>query len=77
MHGDDHSGNLFVDAGRTGFYDWAVAGRFPGMRDVSYFSCNSLPDGLRRAEGDRLLARYLAALAARGVVLEARVAHDQ
>ena len=27
IHGDTHSGNLFVDAGRTGFYDWAVAGR--------------------------------------------------
>jgi Phosphotransferase enzyme family len=23
IHGDTHSGNLFVDAGRTGFYDWA------------------------------------------------------
>ena len=30
IHGDDHSGNLFVDAGRTGFYDWAVASRAPG-----------------------------------------------
>jgi hypothetical protein len=37
IHGDDHIGNLFVDAGRTGFYDWAVASRHPGMRDVSYF----------------------------------------
>ena len=43
IHGDDHIGNLFVDGDRTGFYDWAVASRFPGMRDVSYFLCNSLP----------------------------------
>lgn len=27
IHGDTHSGNLFVDAGRTGFYDWG--GRWP------------------------------------------------
>lgn len=77
VHGDDHIGNLFVDAGRTGFYDWAVASRSPGMRDVAYFLCNSLPDAVRRAEEDRLIARYLAALADRGVTLDPRTAHDQ
>ena len=51
IHGDTHSGNLFVDAGRTGFFDWAVAGRGPGVRDVAYFLCNSLPVETRRAEG--------------------------
>ena len=30
IHGDDHIGNLFVDDGRTGFYDWAVACQLPG-----------------------------------------------
>ena len=50
IHGDTHSGNLFVDAGRTGFYDWAVAGRAPGVRDVAYFLCNSLPVATRRSE---------------------------
>ena len=50
IHGDTHSGNLFVDGGRTGFYDWAVAGRGPGVRDVAYFLCNSLPVEIRRAE---------------------------
>ena len=30
IHGDDHIGNLFVDGGRTGFYDWAVASQLPG-----------------------------------------------
>ncbi len=29
IHGDDHIGNLFVDGGRTGFYDWAVASLLP------------------------------------------------
>jgi hypothetical protein len=77
IHGDDHIGNLFVDDGRTGFYDWAVASRYPGMRDVAYFLCNSLPTEVRRAEEDALLARYRSALAAGGVVLDASLAREQ
>ena len=77
IHGDDHIGNLFVDAGRTGFYDWAVASRAPGVRDVAYFLCNSMPVEARRAQEGPLLARYLAALAANGWVLDERTAHDQ
>ncbi len=77
IHGDDHIGNLFVDDGRTGFYDWAVASRYPGMRDVAYFLCNSLPTEVRRAEEDSLLARYRSALAAGGVVLDASLAREQ
>lgn len=77
IHGDTHSGNLFVDGGRTGFYDWAVVGRGPGMRDVAYFLCNSLPTELRRAEQDALLARYRSALQARGVALDERTAAEQ
>jgi aminoglycoside phosphotransferase (APT) family kinase protein len=77
IHGDDHIGNLFVDRGRTGFYDWAVASRYPGMRDVAYFLCNSLPTDLRRAEEDALLARYRSALAADGIVLDDATAREQ
>jgi len=77
IHGDDHIGNLFVDNGRTGFYDWAVASRYPGMRDVAYFLCNSLPTDVRRAEQDSLIARYRARVAARGVELDAAVAEEQ
>ena len=77
IHGDDHIGNLFVDGGRTGFYDWAVASRAPGVRDVAYFLCNSLPVETHRAEQDSLLARYLAALAANGWTLDKGAAHDQ
>jgi aminoglycoside phosphotransferase (APT) family kinase protein len=77
IHGDDHIGNLFVDGGRTGFYDWAVASRYPGMRDVAYFLCNSLPTDVRRAEEGALVARYRAGLAARGVDLDERTAWDQ
>jgi aminoglycoside phosphotransferase (APT) family kinase protein len=77
IHGDTHSGNLFVDAGRTGFYDWAVAGRAPGVRDVAYFLCNSLPVPTRRAEEDAMLDRYLAGLAGRGVTLDKDTADEQ
>lgn len=77
IHGDTHSGNLFVDNGRTGFYDWAVVGRGPGVRDVAYFLCNSLPTDVRRAEQDALLARYRSSLSARQVLLDERAVFDQ
>lgn len=77
IHGDSHMGNLFVHAGRTGFYDWAVASRAPGMRDVAYFLGNSLPPELRRSEDTALLARYRDRLARSGVDLDERTAHDQ
>jgi aminoglycoside phosphotransferase (APT) family kinase protein len=77
IHGDTHSGNLFVDAGRTGFFDWAVAGRGPGVRDVAYFLCNSLPIETRRAQEDSLLSRYRAGLAGNGVALDEHTAHEQ
>jgi hypothetical protein len=77
IHGDDHIGNLFVDGGRTGFYDWAVACRYPGMRDVAYFLCNSLPTEVRRAEEHQLIGRYRAGLAAAGIDLDADLAQEQ
>ena len=77
IHGDDHIGNLFVDSGRTGFYDWAVASRYPGMRDVAYFLCNSLPTELRRAEEGSLIDRYRAGLSAGGVELDGEIAWEQ
>ena len=77
IHGDSHIGNLFVDQGRTGFYDWAVSSRSPGMRDVAYFLCNSIPTELRRAEEASLLERYRAGLARAGVRLDDEVQHAQ
>ncbi|CAN5821423.1 phosphotransferase [soil metagenome] len=77
IHGDNHSGNLFVDGDRTGLYDWAVASRAPGVRDVSYFLCNSLPVETRRAEQDSLLARYRASLAGNGWELDEHTVTEQ
>ena len=77
IHGDDHIGNLFQEDGRTGFYDWAVACQYPGMRDVAYFLCNSMPTEVRRANEEALIARYRAGLAERGVTLADELAHEQ
>jgi aminoglycoside phosphotransferase (APT) family kinase protein len=77
IHGDSHIGNLFVDRGRTGFYDWAVSSRSPGMRDVAYFLCNSLPVEVRRAEEASLLARYRAGLADAGILVDDAVHQAQ
>ena len=43
IHGDPHSGNLFLDGSTIGFLDWGMVSRSPGLRDVAYFCCNSLP----------------------------------
>ena len=77
IHGDNHIRNLFLDGDRVGFYDWAVAGRLPGMRDVAYFLCNSMSPEQRRSSQDELIARYRAGLAAHGVELDAAVADEQ
>ena len=66
IHGDCHLGNLFRDGTRPGFLDWACLAHAPGMRDVAYFLCNSLPTELRRKEERDLLERYRAGLAAVG-----------
>jgi aminoglycoside phosphotransferase (APT) family kinase protein len=67
VHGDCHLGNLFFEGDRVGFLDWQVVTRAPGMRDVSYFLCNSCPDELRRTHERALIALYLERLAGAGV----------
>jgi aminoglycoside phosphotransferase (APT) family kinase protein len=69
IHGDCHLGNLFRDGLRPGFLDWACVAHAPGLRDVAYFLCNSLPTELRRKEERDLLQRYRTGLAASGVSL--------
>lgn len=62
IHGDPHLGNLFFDAERVGFLDWQVIQRAPGMKDVSYFLCNSLRSELRREHEKSLIRGYLETL---------------
>jgi hypothetical protein len=77
IHGDPHSGNLFTDGARTGFFDWAMFSHSPAMRDVAYYCCNSLPTNVRRANQAQLLDRYRASLAGHGVQLDPSMAEHQ
>ena len=80
VHGDPHLGNLFVDTNahdRTGFLDWAVIGRSPGLRDVAYVLCNSIPAEVRNANERAWLERYCALLAESGIELTADKAWEQ
>lgn len=77
VHGDAHMGNMFTIGTAPGFYDWAVLGAAPGMRDVGYFLTNSVPTRLRRADERRWIARYCDGLARRGVTLTVDEAWEQ
>ena len=78
IHGDDHLGNLYVEPdGRTGFLDWAVVCRSPGMRDVTYVLCNSVPPEVREEIEVDLVRRYCDRLATQGVTLAFDDAWDQ
>ena len=66
VHGDGHLTNLFVDAGRLGFFDWGCFAAGPGMRDVSYFLCMALSIEVRREHERSLIERYLSQLGENG-----------
>jgi phosphotransferase family enzyme len=68
VHGDVHTGNLFLLAdGRPGLVDWQVVQRGVWALDVAYHLATVLdPDDRARSERD-LLDHYLDRLAARGV----------
>ena len=63
VHGDTHTGNLFVDAGRTGFLDWGVINVTTPLRDAGYFLTMAMQPDDRRAHEVDLLKHYLAARA--------------
>ena len=65
-HGDSHLGNTFLDDGEVGLLDWACTCRAPGIRDVSYYLCNSVPTSVRQECESMLLTRYLEKLNAAG-----------
>ncbi len=79
VHGDAHIGNLFVDVegDRTGFLDWAVVCEAPGMRDVAYMMCNSVPAAVREAIEREIVEHYCEQLGTAGVALDANAAWDQ
>jgi aminoglycoside phosphotransferase (APT) family kinase protein len=66
VHGDPHIGNVFLDDGRVGFFDWGLSRVSTPMRDVSYFLTMTVdPDERRRSE-HALLRLYLDSLRAAG-----------
>jgi hypothetical protein len=80
VHGDPHMGNLFVDTpngNRTGFLDWAMIGRSPGLRDVAYVLCNSIPAAVRAADERGWIDRYCSLLADSGIDLDPGTAWEQ
>lgn len=78
VHGDDHLGNLYVEPdGRTGFLDWAVVCRYPGMRDVTYVLCNSVPPEVREEIEVDLIRGYCDRLATYGVTFTFDEAWEQ
>lgn len=58
-HGDTHIGNLFDDAGRTGFLDWGLVVLTTPLRDMSYFVSMALGIEDRRAREADLIRHYL------------------
>jgi aminoglycoside phosphotransferase (APT) family kinase protein len=59
IHGDAHIGNLFDDAGRTGFLDWGMTVVSTPLRDVSYFLVMGLAADERARHERALLQHYL------------------
>jgi len=80
VHGDPHLGNLFVDVpkgDRTGFLDWAMIGRSPGMRDVAYVLCNSIPAEVRADNERSLIDHYCRLLGDAGIAVDPHAMWDQ
>lgn len=80
VHGDDHLSNLFVDVrggDRTGFLDWAVVCAAPGIRDVSYVLCGSVPVETRERIERELVDRYCTLLIEQGVNVDPAAEWDR
>ena len=77
VHGDAHLGNMYVAGVEPGFYDWAVIGAAPGMRDVAYFLANSVTTEMRREHERRWIVRWCDALAVEGIPISVDEAWEQ
>jgi len=71
LHGDAHLGNTFAfPDGRAGYFDWQVAFRGYGLRDLAYFMISALTNEDRQAHERDIFDVYLQTLAEHGVILE-------
>jgi aminoglycoside phosphotransferase (APT) family kinase protein len=72
IHGDTHSGNVYLDeAGRASWLDWQVIQRGSWATDISYHLATVLDIDTRRAHEAELLRHYLQELERRGVAAPA------
>jgi len=77
IHGDPHLGNLFLDDGEAGFFDWGMVWRATGMRDIAYVLGSSAPTEVRRAHEREWVRQYVELLAASGIELSLDDAWEQ
>jgi hypothetical protein len=77
IHGDAHLGNMYFRDGEACLLDWQVCQYGQGMRDVSYFLVNSMPETLRLEHQEALIAHYRATLDDLGVRLDSETAWRQ
>ncbi len=81
IHGDSHLANCFEyptsDGPRMGMIDFQGLQWCKGIRDVQYSLINSLEPDILAAQEEELIDFYIAALAERGVVLDAAAAREQ
>ena len=61
IQGDGHIGNLFLDEGRPGFFDWGLVQIGTPMREVGFFIAMALSPERRRQHERELIAHYLEA----------------
>jgi aminoglycoside phosphotransferase (APT) family kinase protein len=66
LHGDTHSGNIYLENGAAGLFDWQLAQRGSWALDVSYHIASVLETEDRRRYEDELLRGYLDHRAALG-----------
>ena len=68
IHGDTHSGNVFLDAqGRASWLDWQCVQNGNWATDISYHLATVLDIESRRTHEADLLRHYLSELARRGI----------
>ncbi len=68
VHGDWRLDNLFFDGDQVKVIDFQISGLASGVYDLAYFVSQSIDPEVRKGREDELIDRYVAALAANGVV---------
>ena len=77
LHGDSHLGNTFSRAdGSSGLFDWQVAYRGNGVRDLAYFISSAMSSDMRSQYEREVFDLYLETLAGQGISIDPVEAWD-